>query len=155
MSSESDWLHHDHRVFEASLAECEAAAEQEDWKAVRRLFDSLVARLKSHMRMEEEVLYPAYENLADVSHGPTLALRKEHDEIVRLVRDVSHVLGTNNSERFLEALAPLDRVMMTHHDKEEEIFLPMAGHALLEKREEILQKLKELDEGKSTRKWGL
>lgn len=155
MGTESDWLNHDHRAFEALLARCEEAAEREDWKSVKQLFNDLVGHLKAHMQMEEEVLYPAYESLTDAPEGPTVALRAEHDEIVRLVRDLSLVLNTNNSDLFLDALLPLDKTLAGHHQKEEEIFLPMAGHALREKREQITAKLKQLDQGKSMRKWEL
>ena len=155
MGTESDWLNHDHRAFEALLARCEEAAEREDWKSAKQLFNELVVHLKAHMQMEEEVLYPAYESLAEAPQGPTTALRVEHDEIVRLVRDLSRVLATKNSDLFLDALLPLDKALTGHHQKEEEIFLPMAGHALVERREEITAKLKQLDEAKSMRKWEL
>lgn len=155
METESDWLNHDHRGFEALLARCEEAAEREDWKSARTLFDELVGHLKSHMQMEEEVLYPAYEALAEAPQGPTVALRAEHNEIVRLIRDLSRVLSTQSSDLFVDALSPLDKVLTAHHQKEEEIFLPMAGHALLEKREEITARLKQLGEGQSMRKWEL
>lgn len=143
MSESSNWLYHDHRKCEALLSECQEAVEREDWPFAKRLFDELVTHLKLHMLMEEEVLFPAYEEMMDAPRGPTAALRQEHDKIVRLLRDLSTVLKTKRSEHFLESLAPLEAVMSQHHDKEEDIFLPMAGHVLLGKREEISKRLKE------------
>jgi hypothetical protein len=44
--------------------------------------------------------------------------------------------------------------MLKHHEKEEEIFLPMASHLLLERRDEIMRKLKAFDSEKGQRDWG-
>ena len=148
------WLNHDHLEYETLLYDCQAAAEQEDWSSAKALFDKLVSHVKVHMRIEEEILYPAYENAVNIPQGPTQALREEHDEIVRLMRDLSYILKTNDSELFLDSLLPLERVMLKHHEKEEEIFLPMASHLLLDRRDEIMRKLKEFDSKKGKRDWG-
>ncbi len=148
-----NWLNHDHLDHELLLQDCQAAAEQEDWKGVKRVFEQLVTGIKVHMLMEEEVLYPAYEAAVNTPHDPTQALRDEHTEIVRLLRDLSHVLKTNDSELFLDSLLPLEKVMMKHHEKEEEIFLPMAGHVLFPQRDEIMRKLESFDLRASGRAW--
>jgi iron-sulfur cluster repair protein YtfE (RIC family) len=154
MNDSVDWLNHDHRKYEALLLRCQIAAENEDWEDVEKGFEELAKDLKTHIVMEENILYPAYEFETNTPSGPTAALRREHDEIVRLLRDLSRVIPTRNSEQLLESFAPLERAMELHHDKEEEIFLPMAGHALLGKRSEILERLKGFDVTKSSRDWG-
>ena len=154
MNEPTDWLHHDHRRYELLLSQCQSAAEAEDWDAVREFFGELVVQLKAHMMMEEEILYPAYEGEAFAPKGPTTTLRREHEEIVRLLRDLSRVLKTENSRQLLESLPLLEVVMEQHHDKEEQVFLPMAGHILLEKREAIMERIKGFDESKIHRNWG-
>jgi hemerythrin-like domain-containing protein len=153
MNDHANWLQHDHVDYEALLLDCQTAAEEEDWRAVKQLFEELVARVRVHMAMEEEILYPAYEEAMDAPQGPTQALREEHDEIHRLLRDLSRVLVANDSDIFLESLLPLEKVMTKHHEKEEEIFLPMAGHALLAQQDEIKRRLREFDMETSGRDW--
>lgn len=153
MNENANWLHHDHVEYEAFLLDCQEAVEQEDWKTAKKLFKELVSRIKIHMLIEEEILYPAYEKAMNAPQGPTRALREEHDEIYRLLRDLSHVIKANNSDLFLESLLPLEKVMMKHHEKEEEIFLPMAGHVLFAQRDEIIRKLKEFDTETGGRRW--
>lgn len=153
MNDSSNWLNHDHLGHEQLLQDCQAAAEQEDWKGVKRVFDKLVTGIKVHMLMEEEILYPAYEAAVNTPHDPTQALREEHTEIVRLLRDLSYVLKTNDSELFLDSLLPLEKMMTKHHEKEEEIFLPMAGHVLFEQRDEIMRRLESFDPKASSRSW--
>lgn len=145
MSETSSWLVHDHRRYEAMLGQIEERAELEDWSAVRATFERLRREIELHIEMENQVLYPAYETLPATPPEPTAALRREHDEIARLLRDVAHVLDLSSSDLFLEALAALDRAMTQHHKSEEEIFLPMAGHALLARKEDVLRRLAEFD----------
>lgn len=145
MSETSSWLLHDHRRYEAMLGQLEEQAEIEDWSAVRATFDRLRRELALHIDMENRVLYPAYEALPGTPPAPTAALRREHDEIARLLRDAAHVLEHSNSDLFLEALGMLDRALTRHHENEEEFFLPMAGHALLARKQEVLRRLAEFD----------
>lgn len=145
MEDGSSWLHHDHRRYEVALADLASLAEVEDWSAVRARFAALRKDLELHVRMENDVLYRVYEELPDAPQAPTMSLRHEHDEILVLLRDVGYVLGTLDSERVLEALAALEHAVTRHHQNEEEIFLPMAGHALLAQRDEVLRRLREYD----------
>ncbi len=153
MGEDENWLHHDHVAFEVLLEDCRDAAEAEDWRDVKRLFNELVSNLKLHMRIEEEALYPAYEQAMGTTEGPTRSLRTDHNEIVRLLHDLHFVLGTNDSAHFVDSLAPLEAVMERHHEKEEEIFLPMASQLLREQREEILKRLATVASGEGKRVW--
>ncbi len=153
MNQGSNWLHHDHRRYEAVLEDCRVAAEREEWRAARRLFEEFLSHLKLHMRMEEEVVYPAYDQAEGGPQKATQAMRDEHEQIVRLLRDLSWILKTNDSEHFLESLVPLRHAMMEHHEHEEQVFLPMAERVLLDRREEILKKLEEFGEAHAGRRW--
>ena len=86
----------------------------EDWAGADLVFRELVAHLKRHMALEEEVLYPAYETTTEAPQGPTRALREEHDQIVRLVRDMVRVIKTRDSDHVLECLAHLEKQMIKH-----------------------------------------
>jgi hemerythrin-like domain-containing protein len=107
------------------------------------------------MALEEEVLYPAYEAAVEAPQGPTKALREEHDQIVRLVRDMVRVIKTRDSDHVLECLVHLEKQMIKHHEKEEDIFLPMASHILDAGREEISRQLADFDVTKAVRKWDI
>ena len=155
MSGTDNWLEHEHSLYENLLSQCQDAVESEDWGTVDLLFKEMVTSLKRHMALEEEVLYPAYESTSHAPQGPTQALRAEHDQIVRLIRDMARVIKSRGSEHVLECLLHLEKQMIKHHEKEEDIFLPMASHILDAKREEISRKLTDFDASKSARKWEL
>ena len=155
MNSKDNWLLHEHSLYESLLSQCQDAAEIEDWGTVDFVFNELVTHLKRHMALEEEVLYPAYESTPHAPQGPTTALREEHSNIVRLVQDMARIIKTRDSDRVLECLAHLEYQMIKHHEKEEDIFLPMASHILNTSRDELLRKLDEFDTSKISRKWDI
>jgi len=102
MSSPDNWLVHEHSLYEDLLSRCQEAVEIEDWGDADLVFRELVAHLKRHMALEEEVLYSAYEAATEAPQGPTRALREEHDQIVRLVRDMVRVIKTRDSDYVLK-----------------------------------------------------
>ena len=155
MNRTDNWLVHEHSLYENLLSECRDAVETEDWGMVDRIIHELVTHLKRHMAMEEEVLYPAYESAPQAPQGPTMALRDEHTNIVRLIQDTARVIRSRDSDHVLECLAHLDYQMIKHHEKEEDIFLPMASHILNDNRDELLRKLAGFDTSKTKRRWDI
>ena len=65
------------------------------------------------------------------------------------------VIKNRDSDHVLECLVHLEKQMIKHHEKEEDIFLPMAGHILDARREEISQQLAGFDVTKAVRKWDI
>ena len=155
MNKSENWLVHEHSLYEELLTRCQDAVEMEEWGMVNRLFNELIANLKRHMTLEEEVLYPAYEAAPHAPQGPTTALREEHANIVSLIRDMTRIIQTRDSGHVLESLSHLEARMIKHHEKEEDIFLPMASHILNADRDELLQKIAGFDTSKLDSKWDI
>ncbi|HUT40919.1 MAG TPA: hemerythrin domain-containing protein [Gammaproteobacteria bacterium] len=155
MNRTDNWLVHEHSLYENQLSRCRDAVETEDWRSVDQIIHELVTHLKRHMALEEEVLYPAYESSPQAPQGPTMALREEHTNIVRLIQDTARVIRSRDSDQVLECLAHLDYQMIKHHEKEEDIFLPMASHILNANRDELSRKLAEFDVSKIKRQWDI
>jgi hemerythrin-like domain-containing protein len=153
MNSTDNWLVHEHSLYEDLLTECHYAVENEDWEGVNLIFSQLVMHLKRHIALEEEVLYPAYESAPHAPQGPTTALREEHSTIIRLLQDMAPVIRTRDSEHLLECLAHLENQMIKHHEKEEDIFLPMASLILYSRRDELSSRLKQFEGSTPHREW--
>ena len=148
-----NWLWHDHRDYEELLLACASRADTAEWVAARERLHDLVALLKGHFLMEEEVLFPAYEGLVDAPDEPTRRLRGEHDVMRDLLEQLSEAVGAHERPRVAEVVTQLEALMSQHHEKEEEIFLPMAQHALLARREEVMERLKRSDWKHAMRTW--
>lgn len=155
MNSSDNWLVHDHSLYEELLEECQESVAAEDWHAAEAVFQQLVKHLKQHMALEEEVLYPAYD--AKVSHrpAPTEALQEEHDRLVNMVCDIARVMGNRDSGHIVACLERLEQVMIIHHEREEDIFLPMASHILQANRDQLSQQLQQFDASRIRRKWDI
>lgn len=154
MKSTEHWIVHNHSQFEVLLRLCRDAAEIEDWWALEQAFNDLVSQMKLHMAQEEEVLFPAFEARNDVSSLPTSSLRNEHSIMVQLFRDTAAMIKSRRQEAILESLVSLESLMIKHHEKEEDIFLPMASHILFSEREELSEKLEKFELSKNSRQWG-
>lgn len=153
MNTTDNWLVHDHGEYEKLLSNCQEAVESEDWESVNRLFTEFIRLLKAHVDLEEQVLYPAYESKAITPKEPTDSLRREHDKLIQYLRGMLPICSTRNSEHFLECLVEFEKLLIKHHEKEEDIFLPMAGFILQDDREELTRKMREFDPSKSNRRW--
>lgn len=154
MNEAYDWLFHEHSTTEELLRECIEDAEMYSWDDCESNFNILVENLKIHIAMEEEVLFPAYERLTDLPQDPIKALRTEHDEIVRLLHDILIVLKTREADHIVASIQPLEAVLTSHHEKEEDFFLPLAGFFLLPYQTSLEQELKTFDPATAKRDWG-
>ena len=141
MNSSDNWLLHDHSRQEELLAKCQEAVEVEDWSVANSTFRELLAELEWHILQEEQVLYPAYEAAVKAPAEPTAALRSEHHKIIAFMNDMRLVFESQDSEHVLDCLNRLEQLMTKHHEKEEDIFLPMASLILNDQREEVQKKL--------------
>jgi hemerythrin-like domain-containing protein len=141
MRKVDNWLLHDHSQHEELLERCQEAVEIEDWDTADSAFRELYAEMKWHITQEEEVVYPAYEAEVGAPDEPTAALRAEHHKIIDFMKDLREVFGSRDSEHVLDCLAQLEQLMIKHHEKEEDIFLPMASRILEGNRDAILGKL--------------
>jgi len=121
---------------ERIAAESDVRAEDE---AVLRAFAThLTAQFDSHMRAEDEVLYPALERAVPATRGSLRPLRAEHEELRRMLEALIGTLdqtpnAMRNEQVGVQAqdLADLLRI---HIRKEEAIVLSVAER-LLQPRE--------------------
>lgn len=123
-----DHLGFDHDRLDALLGEAVEAAAAGRWEAADSLFDAFQVGLRRHIRAEEELLFPLFEQVTGVPRdaGPTLVMREEHHDIEReLAR-----MGASLARR--EGLDPsaLVGVLGPHNEKEEHVVYPTVDHAL-------------------------
>ena len=135
----TNWLNHDHQKFESVVYQCRTACDAEDWSSVRRHFEELTSIYESHIYIEEEVLFPAYEKHPGVSMEPTASLKADHVQILHLIKHIAQQLDNSDHDNLAEDFSLLYRTLASHHEKEEEIFLPMASEALYSDKDAILQ----------------
>lgn len=141
MSTILEFLGSDHRACDDLFASAEAAAAKNDWNGARELFARFQAAMAHHLAMEEEVLFPAFEDRTGMSMGPTQVMRMEHEQMRALMQEMQAAASAGDGPGFLGASETLNMLMQQHNLKEENMLYPMSDRALGEGREAVIQSM--------------
>jgi iron-sulfur cluster repair protein YtfE (RIC family) len=116
----------------------DGAAERADEQ-----FAELEERLRRHIHVEEELIFPVFETRARVI-GPTAVMRHEHRRIGALLGRVRIALDARDLPTAHAYLMELGGVLANHARKEEVILYPKTDAVLsLEERAELLARIAE------------
>lgn len=138
MSTILEYLGTDHRACDDLFASAEAAAGVKDWKRGREIFEKFQAAMARHLAMEEDVLFPAFEERTGMRAGPTQVMRMEHAQMRELMDAMAQAAGAGDADRFLGLSETLNMLMQQHNLKEENMLYPMSDRTLGEERERVL-----------------
>jgi iron-sulfur cluster repair protein YtfE (RIC family) len=117
----------DHRGLDELLGEVERALGAGQPARAAVFFSRFREGLERHIVAEEDVLFPAFEELTGVAGGPTAVMRAEHAEIRDLLRKIAGCL--EGSADFAVPLGNLTALLYAHNAKEERILYPMTDRA--------------------------
>jgi iron-sulfur cluster repair protein YtfE (RIC family) len=125
----SDFLNADHRRLDAIWTECRAAIGAADIEKLRQRYPEFASGLRHHIRMEEEVLFPAFEERSGTQGaGPSAVMRMEHREIEAFLARIEALAASGSRQEVLEKggsqQAGLSDVLRSHNLKEENILYP-------------------------------
>lgn len=117
-----DFLTADHRrldlLFDSLMHAIQAGDALEKQQSLFLLFKN---GLKRHIHWEETVLFPIFENMTGMTHGPTQVMRAEHEEMNTLLSDLEATMQQGFDVDYLQGLA---HRLMNHNEKEERILYP-------------------------------
>jgi regulator of cell morphogenesis and NO signaling len=119
----------DHERLDELESMAMAARSAGDFEAAKNGYARFACGLKRHIRFEEEVLFPRFEQETglDPACGPTAVMRLEHGEILLLLESTAAAIGDPGS-----AVVSLRRrfheVMGEHNEKEELVLYPGIDH---------------------------
>jgi regulator of cell morphogenesis and NO signaling len=101
-----------------------------DAAGARAAWSEFTVGLRRHIRFEEELLFPTFEERLGVppEAGPTAVMRAEHREIEALLEKIGQALAGEGEVAPLRAA--LHRVLGEHNLKEERVLYPATDGAL-------------------------
>jgi uncharacterized protein (DUF2249 family) len=138
----SRFLGQDHDRLDALLESARASVADGEIDAARASFGEFAAGLIHHIQMEENVLFPAFEEVTGFLGGPTVVMRSEHREIGRLLQAAKDALAASDRAGFEAEGAELVSVLGRHNQKEEAILYPMTDRRLSDaEREDLVRAL--------------
>lgn len=121
----------DHRACDAGWAAVEEAAEGGAVADVRAAFDRFAEHVRRHLDMEEQVLFPAFEDATGMHGvGPTAVMRMEHQQMRALLERIGSAAQAGDVAAVLAHGDTLLMLTQQHNRKEEAMLYPMADTAL-------------------------
>lgn len=140
----TDYLTTDHRSCDDLFAAAEQAVSDEDWEAAKATGDKFLAEMSRHFGMEEDVVFPAFEEATGMQGGPPAMMRIEHQQMRALLAQLRTALDAKDQRAYLGAAETLLVMMQQHNMKEENILYPMTDRALGGEAAGIVGKLGEI-----------
>ena len=124
------YLQADHERLDAIALEVDRLAVGGSFAEARRRFGEFVCGLGWHIDVEEQVLFPAFEEKTGMTRGPTTVMRAEHVEIREGMRRVTAALDAGDAAAAKASLGELTALLGAHNMKEERMLYPMTDRAM-------------------------
>lgn len=119
-----------HLECDDQLNRVEAALHKEDLASAGRNFRLFDEQLEHHFHLEEDRLFPAFEQATGMTNGPTVVMRGEHAEIRALRDQAASEIENKDIQSALSTLDTLNVLIQQHNVKEENILYPMCGGSI-------------------------
>ncbi|HJN77532.1 MAG TPA: hemerythrin domain-containing protein [Myxococcota bacterium] len=122
-----DYFKRDHERCDALWVAVESAEDAD----VASTFEAFSGTMLRHLAMEEEVMFPAFEQATGmVGGGPTAVMRMEHEQMRGLLGGMKEAAAQGDTEAVLNLGDTLLMLIQQHNMKEEQILYPMADRVL-------------------------
>lgn len=130
----------DHERCDALWANVEDAADDPD--ALSAAFTAFDAAVRRHLAMEEDVIFPAFEDATGMhGAGPTAVMRSEHQQMRGLLDAMGRAAESGDADGVLDQGDTLLMLTQQHNLKEEQVLYPMAQGHLAPAWESLLARL--------------
>ena len=139
-----DFLAAEHRQCDEIFTLAEEAAHNGDLASCLTLFQQFQAAMERHFQKEEQVLFPAFEDVTRNAMGPTRVMRLEHQQMRETLTGIASTLASGDLENYLGEAETLLILMQQHNIKEEQVLYPMSDRFLGSVMDSVIQAMQEL-----------
>lgn len=145
MESITTWMQQDHVDIDAIAERAAAAAEAGDWAALEREGNAFLQRLRVHIEMEEDVLFPAFEQRTGMAEaGPSVQMRMEHVQMQPVLVEMKAAVAARDGAGYRRASKALLDILVPHNQKEEQMMYPMLDDSVADQTQLLLAKVKSM-----------
>jgi len=134
-------MQQDHQHCDDLFVQAEELIADAQWDKGLEAFTRFSVTLDHHLNMEEQVLFPEFEQQTGATAGPTQVMRSEHVQMRNLVADMQAAVEQENQDDYLGLSETLLIMMQQHNNKEENILYPMTDQALASHMSDLLTKM--------------
>ncbi|MDN0074544.1 hemerythrin domain-containing protein [Crenobacter sp. SG2303] len=125
-------LSQQHRDCDLLFERCRLALQDGNWPAAESAFGQLHQDLITHIALEEQQLFPAFEQATGQTQGPTAVMRREHEGMQSRLTRIPELLQQRDAPAALALLADVTEMLAQHNHKEERILYPWCDQLLPE-----------------------
>lgn len=138
----TEYLHTDHRRLDGIFNNFMNAVKGNELDEATKGFREFRLGLKRHIRVEEDILFPVFEQKTGMfDGGPTAVMRMEHKEIQELLDRILAAAEGKEPDKAISSSNSLINILMEHNMKEEHILYPESDDFLTEEeRIEVVKK---------------
>jgi hemerythrin-like domain-containing protein len=130
-------LQQQHRHCDEFLAQAESAARAAQWDDCVNATQVFCQMTEAHFALEEESLFPAFEQATGMSSGPTQVMRSEHAQARDLMQGLQDAAQNRDADDFIGCAETLLILLQQHNMKEENILYPMCDRSIPEFAERL------------------
>ena len=141
MSNITDTMSARHRQCDDIFSEAEELISKGDWSQGAPKFKEFHQSMEHHFSMEEEVLFPTFEQRTGQTMGPTQVMRMEHQQMRQLFAEMAESVEQQDQDKYLGQSETLLMVMQQHNAKEEQILYHMADQVLSSEVSDVLERM--------------
>lgn len=143
----NSFLSDDHERLTELWEQTLAAVNNEDFNSVHARSAAFIAGLRRHIRMEEQILFPAIEDkTGQREFGPTWVMRQEHRQIERALDRLERLVTVEERWTAIQAIegqeVDLTALLRSHDGKEEAVLYPMADQLLGAAAKDLVARMK-------------
>ena len=137
----SDFMTSNHHACDELFASAEESVGNGNWAKGNSEFSAFLAAMKHHFTIEEEVLFPAFDEKTGMDMGPTFVMRSEHRQMEKVFGDMQQALAAQDSDGYLGLSETLLMLMQQHNMKEEQMLYRMMDQQLAEETPALLKQI--------------
>ncbi|MDH3354162.1 MAG: hemerythrin domain-containing protein [Chromatiales bacterium] len=141
----TDFMGDDHRRCDNIFATAEESVSKGDWSVAESSNTRFVDAMEHHFKMEEETLFPRFEEVSGHTMGPTEVMRHEHKQMRQLFEQMNQAVTGQSVDDYLGASETLLILMQQHNAKEEQMLYPMTDQVLAGEQDELIGKLEAVE----------
>lgn len=141
MTRITDTMGGDHHRCDLIFAEAEASVSDSNWDVGTAQFNEFHTAMEHHFSMEEDVLFPTFEEASGMTMGPTQMMRMEHTQMRQLFSDMVQAVEKQDKDEYLGLSETLMMIMQQHNMKEEQMLYPMTDRTLGGDVDEVIEKM--------------
>ena len=139
MSNIKDFMTQDHRDCDEIFAQMEDAVATKSDEATTK-FEEFADALTNHFKMEEMILFPAFEQASGMREGPTQVMAMEHEQMRGILSRMNTAI--EDKDKFFGLSETLMILMQQHNMKEEQMLYPMAEQHLGDDADHIISRMR-------------